>query len=215
MKRRTSAFILTSAVAIGLAVLLAGPPAQAQTLPPVTLPPVTLPTVTFPPLPVVPLTVPTGVLPGGLFECTHFLTQQAAQLSLDTDPLQASLLDPDGDGTACPLLRSGSATATSASGSPAVVGATTNAGGPGATTTGSGVRPTAPGPAAGSSAGARSASELVTQRLASGSPAGGAGDENGADKTGSLVILALLALLALLAATGGGVAVGLRSRSVS
>lgn len=84
---------------------------------PLTVPTVTtIPGVTVPTLPGVPVTiqvpatVPGGVTTAGLYECAHFLTQQAAQVVLLADPREVALLDPDHNGVACELLPSGSAT---------------------------------------------------------------------------------------------------------
>ncbi len=245
----TAAFVPLAALSLGLAVGAAGPPAVAQTLPTlppvtvptVTLPPVTLPPVTLPPatlpavtvptlpggtlpslpvtLPTVPLTVPTGVLPGALHECAHFVTQQAAQLSLDANPLQAPLLDPDGDGKACPLLGSGPAVAPASgqagsggtAGPDAGRGTTVSGSGNGAgslTSDGSGST-TAEGVAGRSGSGGQGAAgpgETSAQAAAATGPS----QQDEPDSTGPWLILALLAVLLAL---GGNVAAWRRSRS--
>jgi hypothetical protein len=94
---------------------------------------VTVPPVTLPP---VPATIPgVGQLQNGLFDCAHYLTQQAAQLAMILDPRLGATLDPDKDGKACPLLPPGGTTVTPVVGGGYVV---TDPGSGGGTSNGTG-----------------------------------------------------------------------------
>jgi len=101
-------------------VTVPGTTVTTVTVPTVSVPGLTVPGVTVPTLPPVPATVPGGLTPTGLVTCAHFLTQAAAQAALLADPTHlTALLDPDHDGTACPLLPSGPATVPASAGTAA------------------------------------------------------------------------------------------------
>lgn len=187
------------------------------TVPPLTtvttLPPLTVPDTSLdvPSLPTVPVTVPS--LPGdttvtatdgdgGLLGCTAFLTQQAAQLRLDADPRLASVLDPDGDGTACPSLPSGPLTTVTGGGAGASGQAPALAGTPDG-------RESARSDSAGGSQGARGRA-AVTAVAGGRLPAQSAAssivlerDDERSPVQNSLSLVALALLVALTAAVGG------------